>query len=109
MKPLKIIDNGSGEIRVEYEGDTLRTWSYGDEIQLLISTARANEYADGWFAALARARVEGRFTRRQKAPQGLCTTCDNERRVKSDFHPPHDASPECSSGGHPHCSCDVCF
>ena len=23
--------------------------------------------------------------------------------------PPHDASPRCESGKHPHCSCDICF
>jgi hypothetical protein len=25
------------------------------------------------------------------------------------MYPPHDASPRCESGGHPHCTCDTCF
>lgn len=54
------------------------------------------------------------MTRRQKAPKGECKTCDAERlderqRCRVAFHPPHDASPRCESGGRNHCSCDVCF
>lgn len=109
MKSPKIIDNDRDEIRAEYEGESVRSWSYKTEGERREKMGKAQEFAEGWFVALARAKAEGRFTRRQKAPEGLCTTCDNERRVKSDFHPPHDASPECSSGGRPHCSCDVCF
>jgi len=61
--------------------------------------------------------------RRQKAPLGDCKTCDQEREEEARraeilardidsmmaFHPPHDASPNCESGGHNHCSCNVCF
>lgn len=43
-------------------------------------------------------------TRRHTAPG--CPTCERET---TDFHPPHDASPRCESGGREHCSCDVCF
>lgn len=35
-----------------------------------------------------------------------CPRCDREPTV---FHPAHDASPRCDSGGYEHCSCDVCF
>jgi len=35
-----------------------------------------------------------------------CSYCEAE---KTDFHPSHDASPNCQSGGRNHCSCDVCF
>jgi hypothetical protein len=44
--------------------------------------------------------------RRHKMKPGKCVTCDGE---KTDFHPPHDPSPRCESGGRNHCSCDTCF
>ena len=47
--------------------------------------------------------------RRHKAPHGECKLCDQERAANSDFHPPHDASPRCESGGYTHCSCGTCF
>ncbi len=47
--------------------------------------------------------------RRHKAPVGECKYCDDERSRNADFHPPHDASPRCESGKHPHCTCDTCF
>ncbi len=46
---------------------------------------------------------------RHKAPPGECKYCDEERAAQNDFHPSHDASPRCKSGGKPHCSCDTCF
>lgn len=49
------------------------------------------------------------LVRVHKAPVGVCKTCDEMRKEKSDFHPPHDASPRCESGKHNHCSCDTCF
>jgi hypothetical protein len=47
--------------------------------------------------------------RRHKAEPGECRYCDQEREAGSNFHPPHDASPRCQSGGDQHCSCDTCF
>ena len=35
-----------------------------------------------------------------------CPRCDREPTV---YHPSHDASSRCESGGREHCSCDVCF
>jgi hypothetical protein len=36
-----------------------------------------------------------------------CETC--EAAKDHGGGPPHDASPDCKSGGHKHCTCDVCF
>lgn len=49
---------------------------------------------------------EGRLTR---APHGECQICDNLRSEGESFAPPHEASPNCKSGGYNHCSCDTCF
>ena len=38
-----------------------------------------------------------------------CPTCQNIRQEHDGFGPPHYASVRCQSGGHEHCSCDVCF
>lgn len=38
-----------------------------------------------------------------------CVTCERERAAGNSFHPPHDASPICHSGGKSHCSCGTCF
>lgn len=46
---------------------------------------------------------------RHKAPEGECAYCDRERAQGVNFHPPHDASPNCESGKHSHCTCDTCF
>ena len=50
-----------------------------------------------------------RHTRRPKVAEGECVCCDRERAANNSFHPPHDASQFCQSGGHDHCSCDTCF
>lgn len=57
------------------------------------------------------ARPTGRDigSRRHQAAPGQCTYCDAERRDRSSFHPPHDPSPHCRSGGRNHCTCDTCF
>lgn len=47
--------------------------------------------------------------RRHRAEPGQCATCDREALADNDFHPAHDASPRCESGGRNHCSCDICF
>lgn len=47
--------------------------------------------------------------RRGRAPEGECRYCDEARAFNENFHPPHDASPNCESGGHNHCTCDTCF
>lgn len=44
--------------------------------------------------------------RRHRLARGECPYCDEQ---VSEFHPPHDASDRCESGGRSHCSCDVCF
>lgn len=38
---------------------------------------------------------------------GMCTYCDAHRADA--MMPPHDASFRCESGGHNHCTCDICF
>jgi hypothetical protein len=53
--------------------------------------------------------TDQRQPRRHKLPPGECRYCDERRVEGSDFHPPHDASPRCKSGGRAHCSCDTCF
>ena len=40
-------------------------------------------------------------------PVGECKYSDEHRDEQ--MMPPHDASPRCESGKHPHCSCDTCF
>lgn len=50
--------------------------------------------------------LRGPSLRRQKLAAGECSYCDRET---SDFHPPHDASPNCESGKRSHCSCETCF
>jgi hypothetical protein len=47
--------------------------------------------------------------RTHKAPAGECLSCDLERADNTDFHPSHDASERCQSGGYTHCTCDTCF
>lgn len=47
--------------------------------------------------------------RLHKAPLGECACCDRERQASNMFHPFHDASEQCESGKHSHCSCDTCF
>lgn len=46
---------------------------------------------------------------RGKAVVGECDYCDGLRLTGSTFHPPHNASPGCQSGGRNHCTCDTCF
>lgn len=46
---------------------------------------------------------------RGKAVVGECKYCDDERLAGSTFHPRHNASPRCESGGRNHCTCDTCF
>lgn len=47
--------------------------------------------------------------RRSRAPEGECKYCDELRAKDVHFAPPHDASPNCQSGKHNHCTCDTCF
>jgi hypothetical protein len=42
-----------------------------------------------------------------KAPAGECGYCDKQK--EGGFFPPHDASVNCESGRHNHCTCDTCF
>lgn len=44
-----------------------------------------------------------------KAPEGECAYCDSLRATGETFHPRHDASARCESGGRNHCTCDTCF
>lgn len=59
------------------------------------------------YAVQAEYRRPSRYL--HKAPPGECTYCDRERSYNNNFHPSHNASPNCRSGGHNHCSCDTCF
>jgi hypothetical protein len=45
--------------------------------------------------------------RRSILPEGECAYCDRTR--SHSIAPSHDASPNCQSGKHPHCTCDTCF
>lgn len=59
----------------------------------------------------SRARCGGpeicQVCRTEAAPIGdHCSVCE---KYAGQFAPAHDASPRCQSGGHNHCSCDVCF
>lgn len=47
--------------------------------------------------------------RRNMADPGECAYCDEERAAGNSFFPPHDPSPNCRSGKHKHCTCDICF
>lgn len=40
-------------------------------------------------------------------PPGECKACDEYRNYS--MFPPHDASQNCESGKHPHCTCSTCF
>ena len=41
---------------------------------------------------------------RQSGWTHACRECEDVM-----FGPPHNANPRCESGGHNHCSCDMCF
>ena len=50
--------------------------------------------------------------RRNLLAEGECKICDDRRPTDPALippGPPHDPSPRCESGGHPHCTCDTCF
>ena len=47
--------------------------------------------------------------RQSRATEGECKYCDELRERGETFAPPHDASLNCQSGGHNHCSCGTCF
>lgn len=51
-------------------------------------------------------RIAPRVVRRSRRPLGECAYCDEHRDA---FAPSHDASQNCQSGQHPHCTCDTCF
>lgn len=53
-------------------------------------------------------RSEAEVTGRpHRLPPGECSFCD-EHRLAANM-PSHTASRNCESGGHAHCTCDVCF
>jgi hypothetical protein len=52
------------------------------------------EYQKGYKAGFKDAEIDN------------CPTCI---KYKGQMMPPHSASPKCESGGHNHCSCDICF
>ena len=49
------------------------------------------------------------WRRRTLADPGECKYCDKCRERGDTFFPPHDASLNCRSGCHSHCSCGTCF
>jgi len=48
-------------------------------------------------------------TIRKERKEMPCQTCEDIRTKYSGFGPSHEAKPNCESGKHSHCSCDVCF
>lgn len=50
-----------------------------------------------------------RGPRRYLLEPGECPYCDRLRDEKAYLYPPHDASQNCRSGKHSHCTCDTCF
>ena len=38
-----------------------------------------------------------------------CIDCDGYFKLRETFFPPHLPSLHCESGGHAHCSCDLCW
>lgn len=50
-----------------------------------------------------------RLSQRRQRLRGNCPTCEKAMKEGNTFHPPHDPSPNCESGGRAHCTCDVCF
>ena len=56
-----------------------------------------------------KAKEHARRARRCQLELGECVSCDREREDNNKFFPPHDASPNCESGGRCHCTCDTCF
>jgi hypothetical protein len=50
-----------------------------------------------------------RRPRRDMAAPGECAYCDRMRAQDEKFFPRHDASCNCQSGRHEHCTCDTCF
>ena len=67
-----------------------------------------------WLEDFAMTITKPRAERRTMLAPGECSYCDRERtRNTADgygpFMPPHDASPNCESGKHNHCTCDTCF
>ena len=73
----------------------------------------SNEAMAGWDCKRATCPIKATPTppgaqpvaRRQRDPG--CATCQSVGHTS--LAPPHDASPRCESGKHPHCSCDICF
>jgi hypothetical protein len=62
-----------------------------------------------WQRVYALIEARQRPRRRSRAPIGECAYCDELRADGAHFAPPHDASPDCQSSKHSHCSCDTCF
>lgn len=44
---------------------------------------------------------------RHRRPRGECAHCD--KHGDESMMPSHDASKDCESGKHPHCTCDTCY
>ena len=38
-----------------------------------------------------------------------CVYCERAKANRDKYHPYHDASTRCRSGGHDHCTCDTCY
>lgn len=54
----------------------------------------------------------GASVRKRLSPTGrvaIDETCETCRTYRGQMAPPHQASKNCESGGHDHCTCDVCF
>lgn len=49
LMPIRIIDNDSGEITAEVNGEEIRGWSYHTPGEQSRKMLMAHEFAEGWF------------------------------------------------------------
>jgi hypothetical protein len=78
-------------------------------IGITISELKGKKMPEMWELQQAQSDAELPPKRRHRADEGECEMCDRMRKEGRDFHPPHDASLNCQSRGHAHCSCRTCF
>ena len=90
-----------GQGRTGGVADTLR--SVKDKVLNLLTQEPVSEMAVEARPAPVPPKAVG-SGRRHDVPG--CPRCDAADTV---FHPAHDASSRCDSGGREHCSCEVCF
>ena len=62
-----------------------------------------------WQTEAERTFLERQSAEKRMAPKGECVTCDRERSEGNVHFPAHNASTNCRSGAHNHCTCDACW